>query len=106
MAIPSRPARQKHGCSFYYWEGEHPKEAEPGEYHGIGEIHFNELRPALNQAQGFYTTVANNQPVTLRRSCEYRRAQPDDLKTMETGTLEQRQNLIQLRLDERGNIDI
>jgi hypothetical protein len=66
----------------------------------------NELRPRLNTAQGFYTAIANNQPDIIRRSCEYCRAQLDDLKTMETGTLDQRQKLIQVRLDERGNIDI
>jgi Predicted nucleotide-binding protein containing TIR-like domain len=82
---------------FYFWKGERPRDPNAPQLEGTGEIRVE----AVDRATGYWTTRSSRDPgLDLRTSGIYVRADRADLECLETGSEEERAELIARRLGE------
>ena len=82
---------------FYYAKGERPRHPNAPEFEGAGEIKLE----SANRATGYWTTRSDRDPgLNIRTSGIYLRADRADLECLESGSEEERAELIARRLSE------
>ena len=82
---------------FYYWNGERPRHPNAPQLEGTGEIRVE----SVDRATGFWTTRSDREPgLNARTSGVYLRADPSDLQVLDSGSAEERADLITQRLGE------
>jgi hypothetical protein len=82
---------------FYYWNGERPRHPNAPQLEGTGEIRVE----TVDRATGFWTTRSDRDPgLNARTSGVYLRADPSDLQVLDSGSEEERAQLITQRLQE------
>jgi hypothetical protein len=82
---------------FYYWNGERPRHPNAPQLEGTGEIRVE----SVDRATGFWTTRSDRDPgLNARTSGVYLRADPSDLELLDSGSPEDRADLIAQRLGE------
>jgi Predicted nucleotide-binding protein containing TIR-like domain len=82
---------------LYFWRGERPRDPNAPRLEGSGEITLE----AADRATGYWTTRSERDPgINVRTSGVYRRADPSDLQVLESGSAEERAELIVERLRE------
>src|ERR671935_25736 len=82
---------------FYYWNGERPRHPNAPQLEGTGEIRVE----TSDRATGFWTTRSDRDPgLKSRTSGIYLRADPSDLQVLDSGSEEERAQLIAQRLQE------
>jgi hypothetical protein len=82
---------------FYYHNGERPRDPNAPRYEGTGEITVE----SPDRASGYWTTRSDRDPaMNARTSGVYLRADPSDLEVLESGSADERAQLIAQRLQE------
>jgi hypothetical protein len=82
---------------FYYWHGERPRHPNAPELEGTGEIRLE----SADRASGYWTTRSDRDPgLNARTSGIYLRADAADLDVLDSGSEEERSELIGQRLGE------
>lgn len=82
---------------FYFWKGERPRHVSAPQLEGTGEIRME----AADRATGYWITRSDRDPaLNARTSGIYLRADPSDLEVLESGSEEERAELIGQRLRE------
>ena len=82
---------------FYYWKGERPRHPNAPELEGTGEIRVEDV----DRAAGYWTTRSDRDPaLNARTAGVYLRADPSDLDVLDSGSAEERSELIAQRLRE------
>jgi len=82
---------------FYFHNGEHPRDPNAPQYEGTGEITVE----TPDRATGYWTTRSDRDPgLNVRTAGIYLRADPSDLEVLESGSAEERAELIAQRLQE------
>ena len=90
-------ARKDPAGIFYFWKGERPRHPDAPQLEGTGEIKIE----SADRATGYWTTRSDRDPeLNARTSGVYLRADPADLQVLDSGTEEQRAELIGQRLRE------
>jgi hypothetical protein len=80
---------------FYYWKGERPRHPNAPQLEGTGEIRVE----SADRATGYWTTRSDRDPgLNARTSGVYLRADPSDLEVLDSGSEEERAELIAQRL--------
>jgi hypothetical protein len=81
----------------YFWKGERPRHPNAPQLEGSGEIRLE----TVDRATGYWTTRSDRDPgLNARTSGIYLRADPSDLEVMDSGSEEERGELIAARLRE------
>jgi hypothetical protein len=82
---------------LYFWNGERPRDPNAPQLEGAGEITLD----STDRATGYWTTRSDRDPTLHARTAGvYLRADPADLDCLESGTEEERAELIAERLRE------
>jgi hypothetical protein len=82
---------------FYYWNGERPRNPNAPQLWGTGEITVE----SADRANGYWITRSDRDPgLNARTSGIYLRADPSDLQVLDSGTEQERAELISQRLEE------
>jgi len=82
---------------FYFWNGERPRDPNAPQLEGTGEITVE----STDRANGYFTTRSDRDAtVNFRTSGVYLRAEPSDLQVLESGSEQERAELIARRLAE------
>jgi hypothetical protein len=82
---------------FYFWNGERPRDPNAPQLEGTGEITVE----GADRATGYWTTRSDRDPgLNARTAGIYLRAEPSDLHVLESGSEEERAQLIAQRLRE------
>jgi hypothetical protein len=82
---------------LYFWKGERPRSANAPQLEGTGEITVE----TTDRANGYWTTRSDRDPeLNARTAGVYLRADPSDLEILDTGSPEERAELIAQRLQE------
>jgi hypothetical protein len=82
---------------FYFWNGERPLHPNAPQLEGTGEIKLD----SADRATGYWTTRSDRDPgLNARTSGVYLRADPSDLELLDSGSEEERAQLIAQRLRE------
>jgi hypothetical protein len=82
---------------LYFWRGERPRHANAPQLEGTGEIRLE----AVDRATGYWTTRSDRDPaMNARTAGVYLRADPSDLQVLDSGSEEERAQLIAQRLRE------
>jgi Predicted nucleotide-binding protein containing TIR-like domain len=82
---------------LYFWKGERPRHPNAPQLEGTGEIRLE----TAERATGYWTTRSDRDPaLNARTAGVYLRADPVDLEMLDTGTEEERAELIAARLRE------
>jgi hypothetical protein len=82
---------------LYFWKGERPRDPTAPQLEGSGEISVE----STDRATGYWTTRSEREPgLSARTSGVYLRADPADLQVLESGSEEERAELITERLRE------
>jgi hypothetical protein len=82
---------------FYFWKGERPQHPNAPQLEGTGEIRLE----SIDRATGYWTTRSDRDPeLNARTAGVYLRADPSDLEVLDTGSEEERSQLIEQRLRE------
>jgi hypothetical protein len=82
---------------LYFWKGERPRDPDAPQLEGTGEITLE----TADRATGYWTTRSDRDPeLNARTSGIYLRADPSDLQLLESGSEEERSQLIAERLRE------
>jgi Predicted nucleotide-binding protein containing TIR-like domain len=82
---------------LYFWKGERPRHQNAPQLSGNGEITVE----STDRATGYWTTRSDRDPsLNARTSGVYLRADPTDLQVLESGSEEERADLIAQRLRE------
>ena len=82
---------------FYFWRGERPRDPSAPQVEGTGEITVE----SADRATGYWITRSDRDPeLKARISGVYRRADPSDLQVLESGSADERAQLIGERLRE------
>jgi hypothetical protein len=80
---------------FYYWNGERPRDPNAPQLWGTGEIRVE----SSDRATGYWTTRSDRDPdPNARTSGVYLRADPSDLQVLDSGSEDERAELIAQRL--------
>jgi hypothetical protein len=80
---------------FYFHHGERPRHADVPQFQGTGEIKLE----SIDRASGYYTIRTDNDPATsVRTSGVYLRADPGDWAILDSGSGDERRELIAERL--------
>jgi len=80
---------------FYFWKGERPLHVNAPELEGTGEIKVE----SADRATGYWTTRSDRDPtLNARTAGVYLRADPSDLRVLDSGSDDERAQLIALRL--------
>ena len=81
----------------YFWNGERPRDPNAPQLEGTGEITVE----STDRANGYFTTRSDRDAtVNFRTSGVYLRAEPSDLQVLESGSEQERAELIARRLAE------
>ncbi len=95
-SVASKERRDPHSI-FYYWNGERPRHPNAPQLEGTGEIRLEDV----DRAAGYWTTRSETDPMLHERtSGVYLRADPRDMQTLDGDNLQQRADLLGLRLQE------
>jgi hypothetical protein len=95
-SVASKERRDPHSV-FYYWNGERPRHPNAPQLEGTGEIRLEDV----DRAAGYWTTRSETDPMLHERtSGVYLRADPRDMQTLDGDNLQQRADLLGLRLQE------
>jgi hypothetical protein len=82
---------------FYFWNGERPRHPNAPQLEGTGEIRLEDA----DRAAGYWTTRSEADPLLRERtSGVYLRADPDDMRTLDSGDAKLRAGLLAVRLEE------
>ena len=82
---------------FYFAKGERPRHPNAPQYEATGEISLE----TADRATGYWTTRSDREPgLSARTSGIYFRADPSDLEVLDSGSAEQRAELLGRRLQE------
>ncbi|HEY7705552.1 MAG TPA: TIR domain-containing protein [Gaiellaceae bacterium] len=82
---------------LYFWKGERPRDPNAPQLEGTGEIRVE----STDRATGYWTTRSDSNPaLNARTSGIYLRADPSDLRVLDSGSAEERAELIAQRLQE------
>ena len=82
---------------LYFWKGERPRHPNAPQLEGTGEIRLE----TTDRASGYWTTRSDRDPaLNARTAGVYLRADPSDLELLDTGSAEERAELIAQRLEE------
>ena len=82
---------------FYFWSGERPRHPNAPQLEGTGEIKVE----ADDRATGYWTTRSDRDATLNARTAGiYLRADPSDLEMLDSGSEEERAQLIARRLEE------
>src|SRR3954469_7657486 len=82
---------------FYYWKGERPRHPNAPQLEGTGEIKVE----SADRATGYWTTRSDRDTqLNARTAGIYLRADPSDLQVLDSGSEEERAQLIAQRLQE------
>jgi hypothetical protein len=82
---------------LYFWRGERPRHPNAPQLEGTGEIRLE----TADRATGYWTTRSDRDAgLNARTSGVYLRADPSDLDVLDSGTEDQRAELIEQRLRE------
>jgi hypothetical protein len=82
---------------LYFWKGERPRDPDAPELEGTGEITVE----GADRATGYWTTRSDRDPgLSAKTSGVYLRADPTDLELLESGSENERAELIAQRLSE------
>ena len=82
---------------FYFWNGERPRHPNAPQLEGTAEIRLEDT----DRAAGYWTTRSETDPALHERtSGVYLRADPNDMRIIDGGDLDQRTELLALRLRE------
>ena len=82
---------------LYFWKGERPRDTNAPQLEGTGEIRLE----GSDRATGYWTTRSDHDPgLNARTSGIYLRADPLDLDVLDSGSEEERAQLIAQRLQE------
>ncbi len=86
---------------FYFWRGERPRHPNAPQLEGTGEIRVENA----DRASGYFTTRSDRDPgLNARTAGLYLRADPSDFVMLDSGTAEERAQLIANRLQEWESI--
>ena len=89
--------RRDPACILYFWKGERPRHPNAPQLEGTGEITVE----TADRATGYWTTRSDRDPgLNARTAGVYLRADPSDLQVLESGSAEERAELIAQRLRE------
>jgi hypothetical protein len=89
--------RREPSSVFYFWKGERPRHPNAPQLEGTGEIRVE----TADRATGYWTTRSDRDPeLNARTSGIYLRADPSDLLVLDSGSEEERVQLIAQRLKE------
>src|SRR4051794_41155616 len=84
-------------CIFYFWKGERPRHPNAPQLEGTGEIRVE----TADRASGYWTTRSDRDAgLNARTAGVYLRAAASDLEVLDTGSEEERAQLIGQRLQE------
>jgi hypothetical protein len=90
-------ARSDPAGVLYFWKGERPRDPDAPQLEGNGEITLE----STDRASGYWTTRSDRDPGrSARTSGIYLRAEPSELQVLESGSEEERAQLIAQRLQE------
>jgi hypothetical protein len=82
---------------FYFWKGERPRQPNAPQLEGTGEIRLDDA----DRASGYWTTRSDADPdLHERTSGIYLRADPGDMRVLDSGDSQSRVGLISQRLGE------
>jgi hypothetical protein len=82
---------------LYFWKGERPMHPNAPQLEGTGEIRLE----SADRATGYWTTRSDRDPgLNARTAGVYLRADPSDLEVLDSGSEEERAELIAQRLRE------
>ena len=82
---------------LYFWKGERPRDPNAPQLEGTGEIRLE----TTDRATGYWTTRSERDPaLNARTAGVYLRADPSDLELLDSGSAEERAELIAQRLEE------
>ena len=82
---------------LYFWKGERPRHLDAPQLEGTGEIRLE----TTDRATGYWTTRSDRDPaLNARTAGVYVRADPADLQALDSGSAEERAELIAQRLAE------
>jgi hypothetical protein len=82
---------------FYFWKGERPRDPNAPQLEGTGEIRLE----TVDRATGWFTTRSDRDAqLHVRTAGIYLRAEPSDLEVLDSGSAEERAELIGQRLRE------
>jgi predicted nucleotide-binding protein with TIR-like domain len=82
---------------FYFWKGERPRDPNAPQLEGTGEIRLE----SADRGTGSWTTRSDRDPgLNARTAGVYLRADPSDLQVLDSGSEEERAQLIAQRLRE------
>jgi len=82
---------------FYFWKGERPRHPNAPQLEGTGEISLE----TVDRGTGYWTTQSGRDPgLNARTAGVYLRADPSDLRVLDSGSEEERAELIAKRLQE------
>ena len=82
---------------LYFWKGERPRDPNAPQLEGTGEIKVE----TADRATGYWTTRSDRDAgLNARTAGIYLRADPSDLERLDSGTAEERAELIARRLEE------
>jgi hypothetical protein len=89
--------RRQPAAIFYFWKGERPRDPNAPQLEGTGEIRVE----SADRASGYWTTRSDRDPgLHARTSGIYFRADPSDFELLDSGTEDERAQLIAQRLQE------
>jgi hypothetical protein len=89
--------RRDPAAVFYYWNGERPRDPNAPQLWGTGEVKVE----SADRATGYWTTRSDRDPgLNARTSGIYVRADPSDWQVLDSGSEEERAELIAQRLQE------
>jgi hypothetical protein len=93
---PSNDARL-HCGPFYFWKRQRPRDPNASRLEGTGEIRVE----TTDRATGYWTTRSDRDAgLNARTAGVYLRADPSDLQVLDSGSEEERAQLIAQRLQE------
>ena len=82
---------------FYFWNGERPRHPNAPQLEGTGEIRLE----SADRASGYWTTRSDADPQLRERTAGiYLRADPDDMRILDSDDAQARAELLALRLRE------
>ena len=82
---------------LYFWKGERPRDPNAPQLEGTGEIKVE----TADRGTGYWTTRSDRDAgLNVRTAGIYLRADPSDLELLDSGTAEERAELIARRLEE------